>query len=114
MALVLALLACIGGLIYGPVTLIGLQAIDLSPRSVAGTAAGFTGLFGYLLGATLASTGVGLLLDHFGWDVTYGFLVVIVVIVVFFMFVIGKDERRLMNERAAAPAPATRAAGEDA
>lgn len=68
---------------------------------MAGTAAGFTGLFGYLLGATLASTGVGLLIDHFGWDVTYGFLVVIVVIAVFFMFLIGKDERRLMNERAA-------------
>lgn len=95
------LIACIGGLIYGPVMLIGLQAIDLSPRSVAGTAAGFTGLFGYLLGATLASTGVGLLIDHFGWDVTYGFLVVIVVVAVVLMAVVGKDERRLMNERAA-------------
>ena len=72
------LIAIIGGLIYGPVMLIGLQAIDLSPRSVAGTAAGFTGLFGYLLGASLASTGVGVLIDNYGWNVTYGFLVAVV------------------------------------
>lgn len=103
------LIACIGGLIYGPVMLIGLQAIDLSPRAVAGTAAGFTGLFGYLLGATLASTGVGLLIKHFGWDVTYGFLLIIVVAAVALMAVVGKDERRMMNERAAATAHAVSA-----
>ncbi|MDK6486834.1 hypothetical protein QP158_12170, partial [Streptococcus agalactiae] len=55
MPILIGLVALIGGLIYGPVMLIGLQAIDLSPKNVAGTAAGFTGLFGYLLGATLAS-----------------------------------------------------------
>nr|WP_300340880.1 MFS transporter [Actinomyces sp.] len=96
------LIACIGGLIYGPVMLIGLQAIDLSPRSVAGTAAGFTGLFGYLLGASLASTGVGLLIDHLGWNVTYGFLLAVVVAAVVLMAVVGRYERRLMTNRSKA------------
>ena len=36
----------IGFLIYGPVMLIGLHALELAPKA-AGTAAGFTGLFGY-------------------------------------------------------------------
>ena len=95
------LIACVGGLIYGPVMLIGLQAIDLSPRNVAGTAAGFTGLFGYLLGASMASTGVGLLIKYAGWDITYGTLMVIVVLAVILMAIVGKDERKLMARRAA-------------
>jgi len=95
------LIALIGGLIYGPVMLIGLQAIDLSPTNVAGTAAGFTGLFGYILGATLASTGVGVLIHNFGWDVTWIVMIVICVVAVIFMWIVGRDERKLMNEREA-------------
>lgn len=95
------LIAIIGGLIYGPVMLIGLQAIDLSPTNVAGTAAGFTGLFGYLLGATLASSGVGLLIHNFGWNIAYGFLIVVAVIAVILMMIVGKDERALMERHVA-------------
>ncbi|SMB78553.1 MFS transporter, OPA family, glycerol-3-phosphate transporter [Corynebacterium glucuronolyticum] len=91
------LIAIIGGFIYGPVMLIGLQAIDLSPANVAGTAAGFTGLFGYLLGTTLASSGVGLLIHNFGWNVTYLFLLGVVVVAVILMVIVGKRERALMH-----------------
>lgn len=93
------LIAVIGGLIYGPVMLIGLQAIDLSPREVAGTAAGFTGLFGYLLGASLASTGVGLLIHNFGWNFTYATLTGVVVVAFVLMMIVGKDERAMMEAR---------------
>ena len=41
----------IGFLIYGPVMLIGLHALELAHKKAAGTAAGFTGLFGYLGGS---------------------------------------------------------------
>ena len=91
------LIAVIGGFIYGPVMLIGLQAIDLSPANVAGTAAGFTGLFGYLLGATLASSGVGILIHNFGWNVTYLFLLGVVVVAIILMVIVGKRERALMK-----------------
>jgi len=38
-------------------------------RRPAGTAAGFTGLFGYLIGsAFLANIGMGYIFQHFGWD----------------------------------------------
>ena len=46
-------MAAIGFLIYGPVMLIGVSALDLVPKKAAGTAAGFTGLFGYLLGSAV-------------------------------------------------------------
>lgn len=52
----------IGFLIYGPVMLIGLHALELAPKKAAGTAAGFTGLFGYLGGSVAASAIVGWLL----------------------------------------------------
>ncbi|WP_151529040.1 MULTISPECIES: MFS transporter [Corynebacterium] len=100
MWLLILLVGMIGGLIYGPVMLIGLQAIDLSPHNVAGTAAGFTGLFGYLLGATLASTGVGVVVKNYGWDMAFTIFIVFGVITVLLFALVGRDERRLMQAHA--------------
>jgi len=64
----IAALITIGFFIYGPVMLIGLQALDMVPKKAAGTAAGFTGFFGYVFGSAIAGTGVGWLADHWGWS----------------------------------------------
>lgn len=61
-------LSLIGFLIYGPVMLIGVGAVDLVPKKAAGTAAGFTGLFGYLGGATIAELGIGTVVQYTSWD----------------------------------------------
>jgi MFS transporter, OPA family, glycerol-3-phosphate transporter len=58
----------IGFLIYGPIMIIGLHALDLVPKKAAGTAAGFTGFFGYVFGSALAGTGVGWIADRWGWN----------------------------------------------
>ena len=63
----LALIA-IGFLIYGPIMIIGLHALDLVPKKAAGTAAGFTGFFGYVFGSAIAGTGVGWIADRWGWN----------------------------------------------
>jgi len=68
-------LVCIGFLIYGPVMLIGVHALDLVPKKAAGTAAGLTGLFGYLGGALFANIAMGIVVDNYGWD--GGFLVLL-------------------------------------
>jgi len=60
-------LIVIGFFIYGPIMLIGLQALDMVPKKAAGTAAGFTGFFGYVFGSAFAGTGVGWIADHWGW-----------------------------------------------
>jgi len=62
-----AALVAIGFLIYGPIMIIGLHALDLVPKKAAGTAAGFTGLFGYVFGSAIAGTGVGWIADRWGW-----------------------------------------------
>jgi OPA family glycerol-3-phosphate transporter-like MFS transporter len=63
-----AALISIGFLIYGPIMIIGLHALDLVPKKAAGTAAGFTGFFGYVFGSAIAGTGVGWIADRWGWS----------------------------------------------
>jgi len=62
-----AALFAIGFLIYGPIMIVGLHALDLVPKKAAGTAAGFTGFFGYVFGSAIAGSGVGWIADHWGW-----------------------------------------------
>ncbi|MCC3859749.1 glycerol-3-phosphate transporter [Pseudemcibacter aquimaris] len=71
----IAMLIAIGFFIYGPVMLIGLFALDLVPKKAAGTAAGFTGLFGYVGGAVSANVAIGYAVDIAGWDA--GFMLII-------------------------------------
>jgi MFS transporter, OPA family, glycerol-3-phosphate transporter len=63
-----AALIAIGFLIYGPIMIIGLHALDLVPKKAAGTAAGFTGFFGYVFGSAIAGSGVGWIADVWGWN----------------------------------------------
>lgn len=96
-ALLMTYLFFIGAFIYGPVMLIGLQALDMSARNVAGTSAGFTGLFGYVLGATVASTGTGWVIQHYGWNVTYAMLTSFVLLSIVLLMLVGPHEKRLMD-----------------
>ena len=70
-----AMLIGIGFFIYGPVMLIGVHALDLAPKKAAGTAAGFTGLFGYVGGAVGASVILGYVIDMSGWNAGFGLIV---------------------------------------
>ncbi len=70
----IAMLIGIGFFIYGPVMLIGVQALDLAPKKAAGTAAGFTGLFGYVGGAVSASIVIGWIVDRAGWDAGFALI----------------------------------------
>jgi MFS transporter, OPA family, glycerol-3-phosphate transporter len=79
-----AALIAIGFLIYGPIMLIGLHALDLVPKKAAGTAAGFTGFFGYVFGSAIAGTGVGWIADHWGWNGVFITMVVCCVLTMAF------------------------------
>ncbi|KZE74896.1 glycerol-3-phosphate transporter [Paenibacillus elgii] len=69
-------LIAIGFLIYGPVMLVGLQALDFVPKKAAGTAAGLTGLFGYLGGTVTANALMGVIVSASGWNAGFTLLVV--------------------------------------
>ncbi len=80
-----ACLFTIGFLIYGPVMLIGVGAVDLAPKKAAGTAAGFTGLFGYLGGATIAELGIGKVVQYTSWDGGIFVIIASCVLAIFFL-----------------------------
>ncbi|RAI99826.1 OPA family glycerol-3-phosphate transporter-like MFS transporter [Chitinophaga skermanii] len=89
-------LIAIGFLIYGPVMLIGVQALDLVPKKAAGTAAGLTGLFGYLGGAVFANVALGYIVDHFGWDGGFIVLTAACILAIFFTLLTWNKEKEKM------------------
>ncbi len=72
-------------------------------EKAAGTAAGFTGLFGYLGGSVAASAIVGYTVDFFGWD--GGFMVMIggsiLAVILLIVVMIGEKRRheQLLQKR---------------
>jgi OPA family glycerol-3-phosphate transporter-like MFS transporter len=86
-------LVAIGFLIYGPVMLIGVHALDLVPKKAAGTAAGLTGLFGYLGGAVFANAAMGYVVDAWGWDGGFYVLLVSCVLAIVFTGMTWKKEQ---------------------
>jgi OPA family glycerol-3-phosphate transporter-like MFS transporter len=79
-----AALIAIGFFVYGPIMIIGLHALDLVPKKAAGTAAGFTGFFGYVFGSAIAGTGVGWIADHWGWHGVFATMVACCVMTILF------------------------------
>ena len=79
-----AALIAIGFLIYGPIMIIGLHSLDLVPKKAAGTAAGFTGFFGYVFGSAIAGTGVGWIADRWGWGGVFTTMVACCLLTIFF------------------------------
>ena len=90
----------IGFFIYGPVMLIGVQALDLAPKNAAGTAAGLTGFFGYFFGtAILANVVIGYVSES-GWDWTFILLLAACALSIVFTMFTYKDEKALLASRA--------------
>ncbi len=86
-------LVAIGFFIYGPVMLIGLHALELAPKKAAGTAAGLTGLFGYLGGSVTANIVVGYTVDIFGWDGGFILLVISCLLAIGLLLLTAVQER---------------------
>ena len=94
-----AALIAIGFLIYGPIMIIGLHALDLVPKKAAGTAAGFTGFFGYVFGSAIAGSGVGWIADR--WDWTGVFIAMVACCVLTIAFSAMTLGHRAVSERRA-------------
>lgn len=66
----ICVLAMAGFFIYGPQALIGIAAANQATKKAAATANGLTGIFGYL-SVFVSGLGVGVLVDHFGWNYVF-------------------------------------------
>ena len=91
--------------VYGPVAMISIQSIAIVPKNAAGTAAGFMGLLGYLVGdALLSKIAFGRIVEQgaSGWEITsIGFFVASIVSAVICAISWGQ-EKRMFEERLAA------------
>ena len=92
----IAMLIAIGFLIYGPVMLIGVHALDLVPKKAAGTAAGFTGLFGYVGGAVSANILIGALVDRAGWDAGFALICAACILAILLLATTWNAEKRTL------------------
>ncbi len=97
----IAMLVAIGFLIYGPVMLIGVHALDLVPKKAAGTAAGFTGLFGYVGGAVSANVVIGILVDRSGWDAGFALIAASCVIAILLLASTWNAEKKVLQRTVA-------------
>ena len=96
---VIGCLIAIGFLIYGPVMLIGVQALDLAPKNAAGTAAGLTGFMGYVLGtALLANIVIGYVAEAAGWNWTFILLIIACLFSILFMGLTYREEQYLAKK----------------
>jgi len=68
------LLGCCGFLVYGPLMLVSVAAISFAGKKAAATAAGFTGLWGYI-GATVSGIGIGWAAHNFGWHIGFSLII---------------------------------------
>jgi len=96
----IAMLISIGFFIYGPVMLIGLHALDLAPKKAAGTAAGFTGLFGYVGGAMTANIAIGIVVDKWGWNAGFGMIVAACIFSILLLAMTWKAEKEALHSPA--------------
>ncbi len=75
----------IGFLVYGPVVLIGMQAVDVVYKKAVGTATGLTGFFGYMLGTVAASAFMAYMVQYFGWSAGFIMLIAACILSVAFL-----------------------------
>ena len=100
LTMVIISLIGIGFFIYGPVMLIGVQALDLAPKNAAGTAAGLTGFFGYFFGtAILANVVIGAVAQAAGWNLTFLLLLGACALSIFFMGLTYREELYLVKNK---------------
>lgn len=95
-SLVYSALIIVGFCIYGPVAMLGIQAVNLVPKNAAGTAAGFVGLFGYLFGdAILSKLLMGTVAQNAGWHVTFMLLAFASIAAVLLCSLTWRSEKQL-------------------
>jgi len=73
------LLMATGFFIYGPQSLVAVVVANLATKRAAATAVGLTSIFGYA-STVLSGWGLGMLVQHYGWDYAFPCLIGIAVV----------------------------------
>lgn len=93
----LILSGLMGALIYGPQLIVNILTLNFVPLEASGTAVGFVGLFGYIVGELCANLVMPILAETFSWNVSFIFLASTAVIAALLYFSLAKQERRVLQ-----------------
>ena len=95
--LLLVVSGVMGALIYGPQLIINILTLNFVPLEAAGTAVGFVGLFGYIVGELAANLVMPILAEHFSWTVSFIFLAATAIVAALLYFSLSKQEEKVVD-----------------
>ncbi len=86
-----------GALIYGPQLIINILTLNFVPLKASGTAVGFVGLFGYIVGELAANLVMPFLAERFSWNVSFIFLASTAVLAAVLYFSLSSREKEVVK-----------------
>ena len=86
-----------GALIYGPQLIINILTLNFVPLEAAGTAVGFVGLFGYIVGELAANLIMPILAEHMSWTASFLFMAATGVIAGLLYLSLSKQEKKVVD-----------------
>lgn len=96
-AMLLIISGVMGALIYGPQLIVNILTLNFVPLEASGTAVGFVGLFGYIVGELAANTVMPLLAQHISWSVAFIFLASTAVVAALLYFSLARAETKVVE-----------------
>jgi len=86
-----------GYMVFGPQLLIGLAAAESVPKKAAATANGFVGCASYI-GSAIAGYPLGALMDKYGWEAYFMFLLTACFLVTLFLLPLWSDRKNVVPQ----------------
>ncbi|XCB31036.1 MFS transporter [Arcanobacterium hippocoleae] len=96
-ATLLIISGIMGTLIYGPQLIINILTLNFVPLQAAGTAVGFVGLFGYIVGELAANLVMPILAENFSWTASFIFMAATGVIAALLYLSLAKAEQKVVE-----------------
>lgn len=97
---IVIVLFIMGTLIYAPLTLVGLMVNEAVPKFAVGSSTGFMGFFQYIVGETLATALIGILVHQYGWSASNVVLYCAVALSIILLIYIMIKETKLSKQTA--------------
>lgn len=95
-AVIIVTLFVMGTLIYAPLTLVGLMVNEAVPKFAVGSSTGFMGFFQYMVGETLATALIGILVSIYGWQASNYVLFTAAIGAIALLIYLSMQERKIL------------------
>lgn len=95
--MLLVISGIMGALIYGPQLIVNILTLNFVPLEASGTAVGFVGLFGYIVGELAANLVMPILAENMSWSVAFIFLASTSIVAALLYFTLSTQESEVVQ-----------------